>query len=63
MLGAGRRRAADDIATLEEAGWELEWVAAPHYGALTLIGHFRRATSAPDERDEAARGTARRPGG
>jgi hypothetical protein len=42
VLGAGRLRMAEEIAALEAEGWALEGVTTSHYGALTLIGHFRR---------------------
>jgi hypothetical protein len=47
-LGIGRLRAAAEIAALEAEGWELEGVTTPHYGALTLIGHFRRPAPSGD---------------
>jgi hypothetical protein len=38
----GVSRAEDQIAELARMGWELEHAYAPHYGALTIIGYFRR---------------------
>ncbi len=40
-LGTGSARAADEIAALAVAGWELKHLA-PHHQTLTLVGYFRR---------------------
>ena len=39
----GRRQEAErQVATLARSGWELTDLYTPHYGVLTIIGHFRR---------------------
>lgn len=40
-----------EIAELAREGWEVEFVTAPHYGRLLLIGYFRRRCDVPQMAD------------